>query len=263
VPKLRRPPLVHVLAHIGFSPVVALKDQLAPLQTVFKDLGYPRFSQSEVPNITIVSGTAPSIQMKWRWDFLDREKTSGIVMTEQSLVLLTTAYTTFSAFSAELEHALRAIEPMTQRTVMDRIGLRYVDHVRPRQFEHVEEYVSAELLGFTFQRVPLPEGGSRAFRVESLAQSALGTLAVRCFRLPAGQALPPDLWPSPLEFPGHATAGDVVALDFDHFAQPSIDFDVLRILQTTADLQETASSAFKSAVTELALKRWNEDGVDR
>lgn len=258
VPKLSHPPLVHVLAHIGFTPILALKEQLPAVQTAYKDLGFPRFGQSQIPSFVFTTDKAPVVEMKWRWDFLDRARATGIVLTDQSLIVMTRSYTTFESFAAVIERALGVISQSAKGAAMDRVGLRYIDHIRPGPGEREEEFVSAELLGFTFRDVPLPQQTPRTFRVESVARSNLGTLAVRCYRLPPHQALPQDLWPTSLQFPPEVAQGDVVALDIDHFTQPEFEFEPTVILRTVADLQDTASCAFKSAVTPLAMARWNE-----
>ncbi len=61
--------------------------------------------------------------------FLSRDKTRSIVAAPQALVVETSAYTRFEAFSATVAEAVEVLGRHLRIAVVERIGLRYIDEV--------------------------------------------------------------------------------------------------------------------------------------
>src|SRR3989442_7935401 len=95
--RLARPPLVHVLAQVRFAPVLAIGQSIPSIQQKLKDLGFPRFEKSQIQNI-VLSGPTPKVDFLERWDFSDREKRAGVVLTQDFVVLQASNYSTFQDF---------------------------------------------------------------------------------------------------------------------------------------------------------------------
>jgi uncharacterized protein (TIGR04255 family) len=256
VARLRFQPLVYVVAQVGFTPVLTLREHLATIQGGFRSLGFPRYQQGQVANIVLAAGGSPSITTSPRWEFLDREKRTGIALTEGALSLATNQYTTYEPFADLVRSALSVIAEFAKGALTERIGLRYIDSVRPGVSESVEDYVIPELLGFSFPNVPVQPGGTRSFRTDSVAKTTSGTLTVRCYQLTPPQFLPPDLWPSSLSFPPDVSATPSVTLDFDHMTDRTIDYHVDQIVEVLGELHDALGSAFHQAITPHAWARW-------
>lgn len=262
MPRLKHPPVVHVLAQVVHTPVLAFGEHIAEIQSRFLAAGYPFFSRQEMVQIYVdlASGGAPRMVPAPRWDFVDKERTRSVSLTENSLVVSTRRYARFETFSHLVNEALGFVNEFARGSVVERIGLRYVDYVRPKTGEQLLQYLKPGLLGFDLDEIPVKQGRSRSFRTEALAETDLGQLAVRCYRLPPGQMLPPDLvGGAPLGELAYEPVGDTqpgVVLDFDHFSQQSRDFSPFEILNTLQDLQGTLGIAFRRAITDYAWEAW-------
>jgi uncharacterized protein (TIGR04255 family) len=261
--RLENAPLVHVLAQVVFSPVLTIERQLPELQERLAT-SFPRFRKAVVAAIPIFGAEAG--QATHQWEFADRSQRTGVVLTTSSVLLHTTAYTSWEPFLARLHGvlvALRQLLPTLQ--VVERIGMRYVDLVRPEADEPYGKYVHMGLLGFPFRDAPQLDAKTGGFLTQSVATTPTGVLAIRSGTLPAGRFLPPDLDAGMLQPPVlKATTGDKPGLtvDFDHFTLfdgdnvAVIDFDPDAIIAHLTTLHHTLREAFDVIVTPYALEQW-------
>jgi uncharacterized protein (TIGR04255 family) len=262
--RLKNAPLVHVLAQVAFSPILALERYLVDIQGRLAP-EYPRFRESTIMSVPLVGpGPATAPPPVVQWEFADRAQRTGIVLTKSSVVLLTTAYGSRESFFTRLHTILSTIQDFAPSTpLVERIGLRYVDLVRPVGDEPYRTYVHMGLLGFPFLDSPKLEAQSLGFLTQSVAKTAHGMLAIRSATLPPGTLLPPDLDPGMLQPPFTPANGGRpgLAVDFDHFtvfdgkARP-MDFHPDAILAHTMRLHATLRQAFDTIITEEALKQW-------
>jgi uncharacterized protein (TIGR04255 family) len=255
VPKLRHPPVIYVVAQVAFTPVLALKKQLPKIQHAFQGIGFPRYQEGELATVRVGGGSGPTITTKPRWDFSNRDKDTGITLTESTVAVATSRYETYEEFANQLEQV--AVAEPVGGALVERIGLRYIDLVRVTPDESFDKYVAKELLGFWFDGALETPDSARGFRTESLSQTRVGTLAVRCYQLPPPQFLPNDLLPITLSFDPLLGTARSVTLDFDHFTNRSIDFDVAGIVHIAGELHDPLSRAFEQATTPYARERWN------
>lgn len=262
--RLKSAPLVHVLAQVVFSPILSLERSLPELQERLAP-EYPRFRESSVTTIPLTGGAATAVPISVaQWEFADRAQRTGIVLSKNSVVLQTTAYSSREAFFTRLYAILNTIRDFASSApLVERIGLRYVDLVRPVGDEPYRTYVHMGLLGFPFRDSPHLHARSLGFLTQSVAKTNSGMLAIRSGTLPPGALLPPDLnpgmlqpalQPMPSERPG-------LAVDFDHFTvfdgtTPAMDFDPEAILAHARLLHATLREAFDTIITPEALKRW-------
>jgi uncharacterized protein (TIGR04255 family) len=145
--------------------------------------------------------------------------------------------------------------------LVERIGLRYVDLVRPQEGEDPALYLDPGLLGFPFQRVSGIPTSRPTFRIESQATTTQGFLAVRCSWPDKQLYLPPDMIPTVLAFEFQLQPNErPVILDFDHYSVEVRDFVPGRIVDAVADLHDAIDVAFRKAVTDYAFKTWGREG---
>lgn len=262
--QLKNAPLVHVLAQVVFSPILSLERSLVDLQQRLAP-EYPRFKESSITTIPltgVASMTSPTPVVQW--EFADRAQRTGIVLSKNSVVLQTTAYGSREAFFTRLHAILSAIQDFAPSTpLVERIGLRYVDLVRPAGDEPYRTYIHMGLLGFPFRESPQLEALSLGFLTQSVAKTNSGMLAIRSGTLPPGTLLPPDLNPGMLHPALPAVGGERPGLvvDFDHFTvfdgmTPPMDFNPDAILVHARLLHATLRAAFDAITTPKALKEW-------
>jgi uncharacterized protein (TIGR04255 family) len=255
--RLARAPLVLALCQIRFSPVLRMPDWIVAIQDKLGGLGFLRFEKSQIQSFTVVQGEPPKIESSDRWDFLNREKKTGVSLTSSFVVLQTSEYATFKEFSETLKQVLRVLEVEARIDIVDRIGLRYVDFIQSRSGSYTD-YLAPSLAGFPFADLGDPLIHRSFSNIQAVAETTDGrTLVVRCFPTNGGQFLPPDLAPSPLRFDVDVRPEQSGAiLDFDHFAVVDIDFDVTNVVRRIDGLHQLASEAFRHAVSEHAMTSW-------
>lgn len=149
------PPLVLALCQIRFSPMLSVTRPAAV--SAFQDAiinDYPVMKQSQEQNISFQVEGGPILNQasvestlgSVTWQFKDVEDTWTVVLTPDFLTLETRAYNHFSDFLNRLEKLVGALVKTIRPTVGLRIGLRYIDEIRPghAEWSHV---IRPELLG--------------------------------------------------------------------------------------------------------------------
>src|SRR4029077_17396703 len=106
--QLTKAPLVHVLTQVRFAPVLSIGQAIPRIQERLKEIGFLRFEKSKIQNI-VFAGQTPKVESQERWDFTDREKQSGVVLTQDFVILQTSQYTNFDAFSEIFGKVLQII----------------------------------------------------------------------------------------------------------------------------------------------------------
>jgi uncharacterized protein (TIGR04255 family) len=254
---LRNAPLVHVLAQVVFSPVLSIANRVAEIQSRLSAVGFPRLVEGTIQQLSLAGEATPTVSTRRRWDFLDKDCTTGFELSESWLVLSTTAYSSAEPFLELLRRGVEILQDTTDVQLVERLGLRYIDLVRLGPDELFEQYVQPGLLAFPFARSPELKATVQTLRTEAVASTAVGSLVVRSMLLPAGQLVPSDLDSSVLVYPtGLRTDRPSLALDFDHYVEHVLDFKSSVILDLMGQLREASRESFKVAVTPFAFERW-------
>lgn len=261
--RLANAPLVHVLAQVVYSPVLNWMEYVPTIQERMIDLGFPRVQRGEETVFQLAPGGAPQQSVQQRFDFIDREQRTAFVLSESSFVLHTTDYVTAGPFLERLRQGLEVLQACMKVTLVERLGLRYIDLVQPHPGERFGEYVHPGLLGYPFRETPALQAKLGAFATQSVAQTPTGTLAIRSLVLPPGQYLPPDLNTGTLLRPPQVDpARPGLAVDFDHFTvfnasgATSLDFTPSAIISHLDQLHAALRTAFRAITSEHAISRW-------
>lgn len=250
--RLARSPLVLVLAQVRILPVLKMEEFLPSLQESLRHRGLPKFSESVSQGI--VFGPDIKTRTERRWLFSSRDGKETAVVGESFVSLMTSRYEVFEAFVERLRLLLEVVHGAAQPSGTERLGLRYVDLIRPAADESLDQYLVGGLLG-----LPAESLGARrqTFRFESLAATPIGQLRVGLWQASDGAVLPPDLPPGDVRLDVEVAAGETVTLlDIDSFAAQEQDFEPARLCDGMWGLHEFADRAFRAAVTPLALERW-------
>lgn len=253
--KLTNSPLVLVLAQLRIAPVLAMERYIPDIQERLRKSGFPRFSRTQVQELAFGPG-GPMIQASNRWEFADESSRWMIVVTENSIAVLTTAHDTFeSPFLERLLLAGAAVNEFATPVHVNRAGLRYINVVVRAEGHGFSEYLHAGFLG------PKPEtvGFTKVMtNFAAVGETAEGILALRCNFVSDDAVLPADL-----------NVGNVLRLrddipyaephaflDIDHFVEIDASLDVDAIRDRYHGLHTTTRAAFLGAVQPFALKEW-------
>lgn len=241
-----------VLTQVKFSAVMALEKFIPDIQEQLRHKGFPRFVQGQMQEIMLTPNSPPKFSVTDRYEFQDKDERVGIVLTTNSVAVQTNSYASFEQFEDIFTTALIVVNRVLRIGLWERIGLRYVDLVRPSENETLGQYLNPGLVGIDPKSVGVKHWTSR---FEQKGTTELGTLVTRCTQLP--QILPPDLFPSTLKY-SVALKPDEIAtlLDFDHFVERSEDFDTRRVVSIIGELHNSVDLAFRNSVTPYALERW-------
>ncbi|GJG85504.1 hypothetical protein tb265_06850 [Gemmatimonadetes bacterium T265] len=257
--RLANAPLVHVLAQVVFSPVPKFADTLPELQARLSALDFPWLQVGSTQQITFGVNAPPKIEVQPRWDFLNPDRTTGVVLTDTSLVLQTTRYTSAQPFRQRLADVVRAVHDVAGPRLVERLGLRYIDLVCTDEGESFEAYVHPGVLGFPFGGLGYPPTARQGLATNATAGTPVGLLVVRSSVVPPNQPVPADLLPTPLRYPPSAMSPrPALALDFDHFAQFATPFPFATdaIISYMQQLRNASHAAFEAVGTAHAFTRW-------
>lgn len=268
--RLRRSPLVHVLAQVAFPPAPEWTERQSAVQKALYDMGFQRFREAELNHLTLDigdGGQSPTLGQRaiaYR-EYADRDGRFAFQSTAEALLLHTTGYQDFGHFIRLLEQGLQAVGAAMGVQLVNRIGLRYVDLVQSRDGEQLSAFVKPGLLGFPFRDAPELGVTRAAVSSQSIGVTTLGALAIRSMTLPPGQFLPPDLDIAGLRAPENADPSQPgLVLDFDHYSifaganasAPPLDFDVKLVIAHVASLHADLKTAFLASVTDHAIQQW-------
>ena len=85
-----------------------------------------------------------------RWEYRNREETWSVVVTDESVIVQTTAYTRFEEFAERLQSAVHTVLAESEHEglgVIHRVGLRYIDVVLPSAGNDFRFYLREGLHG--------------------------------------------------------------------------------------------------------------------
>lgn len=253
--KLHRSPLVMVLAQVRISHVAKMADFVDDVQERLRLSGFPRFDEGRAHEILLRPGLQPEIREHSRWEFQNKERSTGIILMQNAIVLHTNRYDTFDHFAKSLRLALEVIGDAVKPALVERLGLRYVDLIRPDAGESWTAYLKPELHGLSPKAIGVTEGVQRH---ETVGTTKAGQLVIRCVQSTDGSILPADLSPSTLDYSAVTVRpGELVTLlDLDHFSQDTRDYDVDAVMNAMWALHENLDVSFREAITDHALKKW-------
>ena len=263
---LANQPLVLVLGQVRFSPVRQMSDYIPAIQEEFRRHGFPIERAGKVQQLIFgPSGGVPvQVVEEQRWEYRTRDETWSILVMQNCVVLQTTAYGRFEHFADRLLHAVGTVLSKTEHDqlgVVERVGLRYVDVVRPRDGEDFRFYLRP---GFHGVADEVFRAGTHRLHVESTGRTSVGdvsgTLIVRVVQNDQGVSLPPDLVGGAPKLAPRAVNGELITLiDMDHYIegnfQPEAGWIVARMYEMHDHIVETFHD---HVVTEDAVTVWKQ-----
>ena len=257
-------PLVLVLCQVRFSAVRQMERYIPAIQDAFRRTGFPIERSGKVHQVTFGPGSSAPVQMveQQRWEYRNREETWSVLVTEDNVTLQTTAYTRFEQFAERLHLAVNTVLTESEHDgygVVHRVGLRYIDVVRPGADKGFRYYLRQGLHGVPDE---VFQPGRHLLHVESRGQTVVsgltGTMIVRIVQNDQGHSLPPDLMAAAPAYSPRAGPGDLVTLiDMDHYVEGTFDPDSEWVVARAYEMHDHIIETFHNqVVTEDASKEW-------
>jgi len=224
---------------------------------------YPRAEPERIEQLTIKDGKPVAGDSIQRWNLLSNDRLTGLIVSADSLVLHTAKYETSKHFIAELNDVLQDFTKIIpERGIrVTRQGLRYVDLLLPENDLSVDDQIIETL------RLPRPASLGEPERMEQIVHymtNGEGKLVIRHLQSIKPDLLPGDLFPNNLGVAPRLTRpkpeGELVGLlDYDHFIEKEIPFDVDTIVDEFMNLHSVTSAAFRETTTEKAQIEWKKE----
>jgi len=260
--KMSNAPVYYALAQVRFN-VIAMLDQYVPkIQDTLRRAGYPDFQRLFVATINVNPGAGenqiPAFQQLARYQFLDEKKTSGFILDQSSLSFQTTDYDTFEPFSKAFFHGLDILHGVLELSYSERVGIRFLDAVQPRENEKISLYLAPTVLGL-FEQLgedslvqAISETRTQKGKIVLVSRSIIQRQATR------GIAFPQELLPIPVEITPKfkETTGLYGIIDTDSWTEDRAKFDPGALANTLKLLHDEINRSFSHMVTPYALDVW-------
>jgi uncharacterized protein (TIGR04255 family) len=254
---LDRAPVVYAIAQVKFSAVELISNYIPNIQDALRKAGYPRLSEAQMTNIRftpsgIETAAAP------RWEFHNRDRTAGIVISKDAVAVHVSKYSDFDQFCGRLKVAMGVLKTIVEPDLIERIGLRYVDVIFNESSGDYASFVHPGLLGLNDCKIGVKQSSCL---VNYVGQTDVGTLSIRALQRNDGGFMPPDLYPNTLNLSetGIKPGQKVMTLDLDHFSDHEaapVEFSEAEALARLWRLHDNLTLAFTASTTNEAWAYW-------
>ncbi|NWB88807.1 TIGR04255 family protein [Pseudomonas gingeri] len=274
--KYANAPVYFTIGQVRHNPLLSLKSYLPLIQERMRKAGYPDFQAAAHMHFSFNPVTGgidegvpfqPEVQHAERYTFSNLEGTQGFVIEPSALSFRCTAYDTFDEFYAEIERGLEILASAVDGLAYyERIGLRYLDAITPREGEQLHQYLAQEVWGTPaslrlkevteFANQPLQYSHSFS---ESLAKVPdVGQVVSRVVIQNSEVRFPPDLAPDPLKLQERFASFkcEHAIVDVDASFGERKKYDAAEVKKRFGDLHDLVGLFFNATVTDFAREAW-------
>lgn len=255
---LKNPPVYLTLAQVRFNPILKLVDFLPSIQESFRHAGYPDFERQQLMTIHVSlqdGKPMPTPVSQERFQFGNVEKSHLFILDGQSLTLQSTKYGQFETFSECFAKGLEIVNQAVNLAFTERVGLRYLDRVMPREGETIEQYLADQVHGLASRL-----GGKPLYSfAEALNEVGNIKLVSRVAIQEGPLSFPADLQAINMVFSERFTSytGKSAILDNDGFVEGREPFAASAVLKYLDAIHKVIGDAFKVAATPYAFLAWD------
>ena len=260
--KLSNAPVYYTLAQVQFNPILDLDAFIPSIQAEMRKAGFPDFrkeiqQQFVVPFGGVVNAQIvnPAMTQQSRYMFGDIDAKTHFIIDSNGLVLQSTDYGTFETFSELFLRGLLILHNALNIDFVERIGLRYLDAVQPREGEGLNDYLVPEVLGLSMRAgCDLQQSFS-----ETGFLTPAGQLISRVIIRDGEIGLPIELNALAPVISTRFTEkhGLHAILDTDCFIIQREAFDLGRVGARLTALHDEIAKSFRATVTDFALGAWS------
>jgi uncharacterized protein (TIGR04255 family) len=260
--KMSKAPVYFTVAQIRFNPILNMEGYLAAIQEKMRIARFPDFKRETIQQLTVpfVSSSeggqvpTPSFVPRARCIFGNMEGTTEFVLENSALALQTTDYDTFEIFSKMLLDGLGIVHDALKLDFTQRVGLRYLDAVLPKENESLSDYLTPEVLGLSLK---LAGKLSHSFS-ETVTMNTSGQLVSRVIIQYGHLGLPPELMILAPRINPRFTQpeGRHAIIDTDAFFEQREAFNLEKLGDRLLALHGEIQKSFDATVTPFAINAW-------
>ncbi len=259
--RMKNAPVYFTIAQIRFNPILSLQSFVPGIQESFRKHGFADFKKALTMTLAVTvnkdsASQAPTPTPLERFIFSDIANTQNFVLEQNAISFQSTKYEVFETFTAELMKGLHVVnDRVGGLTFVERVGLRYLDAVMPRQGENLSQYLIPEAMGL-YGRL---KGQTKHTFSETLAENPGASMVSRVVIQEGRIGFPPDLLLNQLNIAQKFAnfTGIHAILDTDAFVAERIPYGATEIEKRLGALHERINEAFRALVSPHALAVWN------
>jgi uncharacterized protein (TIGR04255 family) len=260
--QMKNAPVYFTIAQVRFNPILSLSTFIPGIQEDFRKHHFADFKKSVAMTFAFApvvnketENQMPPAQPLERYVFSDTANTQNFLLEYGALSFQSTRYEIFETFVAELMNGLGLLDQMVGGlSFVERVGLRYLDAVIPREGETLDQYLIPEALGL-YGRL---KGRTKHTFSETMAESSEGSLISRAVVQEGPVGFPPDLLLNELKITQSFANfnGMHAILDTDAFIAERMPFNLGEVKKRLGVLHDRINEAFRALVTPHALDVW-------
>jgi uncharacterized protein (TIGR04255 family) len=258
--KMKHAPVYFTIVQVRFNPIMALDDYAPKIQDRMRLAGFPDLQRGMLAtfNLNIASGEASPAQVPVaqtaRYTFSNRTKTAGFMLDQGSLSYQTTEYDVFHTFSGAFVDGLSIVHDVVSLDYVDRIGVRYLDAVYPRENEDISEYLTDSVLGLYGKL----QGGVEHSFSETFIRFEKVNVIARTVIQDGPVGFPPDLQPMWLVVGDRFRTLDGLhaTLDTDGWQDARMAFNLDDVRACLKLVHSAVTTSFTATVTRHAVESW-------
>lgn len=261
--KLRDAPVYFTIAQVKFNPILSLKDYMPAIQEKMRKAGFPDFKHimtvafnfQLTPNAPLQEGAPTPVRVD-HFVFSNMESTRGFILQNNSLSFQSTDYGTYAVLTNDFLNGLEIVSQTIDISYSERIGIRYLDAVIPREGDEISKYIIPEVMGVAARL----EGASV---VQSFSETVakirdVGKIIARTIIRIGPIGFPPDLKPDELKlkkkFENINKLHAIIDTDGSFEGRESFQLDTVK--NHLNDLHVEISKAFRKTTTDYARSIW-------
>ena len=266
MPKLKNAPVFFTAAQVTHNPVLALDGFVtSSLQEAFRVIGFSGYRE-HVQRRFELAGTEASGEVQVKIDdakqhvFSNFNSTACFVVEPSRVFYCVTEYDVFDAFKKEFMGGLQIVNAALKLDFYERVSMRLLDAVVPKQGSSLGDYLVTELLGLP-NRISQNDWAAQHSGQESTIKAKNHQLTVRTLIHNGGLALPPDIQVFNLQLPTkfRNINSTHAVLDCDAMIERRHKFDIDQIAGHLRALKDDLRTLFEISVTANALTEWNDE----
>ena len=256
--KLKAAPVYYMLGQVQFNPILDLETYMPLIQAEMRKAHFPDFKREVIQQFMMPTEQGqivpPSAATQTRYLFGDIESTSSFVLDNYGLILQCTSYDTFETFSTTFLQGLITLDRILNLDFVERIGVRYLDAIQPKEGETLKDYLIPEVLGLSMHNV----GTLQQSFSETGALTAAGQLISRVIIRDGQVGLPMELnaLAPAISARFMEKTGIHAIVDTDCFAIQREPFNISTIETHLTALHDQIVESFRVMVTRFALDTW-------
>jgi uncharacterized protein (TIGR04255 family) len=258
--KLPNAPIFYVLAQVRFAALPKISERISDVQEDLRENGFQDPFDESITTIEFdMQAAQPGVQTKAvkRWVSRNADRTAGFLFDSSSMTYHTTAYEDSTTLVDTFTKGLEIFNKYVNIQLVDRIGVRTLDAVFPKDGECIEKYINRSVLGLYGE---LNYELQHAFS-ETVLNSPLGTVMTRALTQSAGISMPPDLMSPHFVLAKRFVnlSGVHTMIDIDATKGDRAPFDLNHVKETMVALKTLASESFWKTVTKEAEVIWSQE----